>query len=341
MLNDKIFDNARKTDHLNVCIEKDVETNSTGYDNIKLIHKILPEIDYDEIDMKIDFLGKTMDCPIIIEAMTGGIPVATKINKDFAAIAEEFNLGMGVGSQRPAIENPELAETYQVRDAAPNILLISNLGAVQLNYGYGAAECKKCVDMIDADAIALHLNPLQECIQNEGDRNFAGLIEKINEVSKDLMQDNIPVIAKGISTGISPEIAKKLRVSAIDTGGVGGTSWALVEGYRGNGNIEIGKLFSNWGIPTAKCVAGLSSEIKVPIIASGGVRTGIDAAKSFALGANCVGMALPFLKAWSSGGKSGVRNFLNNFITELKIAMFLTGSKTVDELKGKFEKNSQ
>jgi len=326
--------NHRKLEHLRICIEKDVETNKAGFENVKLIHKILPEIDYDKIDTKITFLGKKLDYPVIIEGMTGGVPAAKKINRDLAEIADEFNIGMGVGSQRAAIENTTLAKTYYVRDAAPDILLISNLGAVQLNYECGIKECKKAYEMIEADALALHLNPLQECVQEEGNRNFSRLIEKINSVSTDLKKDKIPVIAKGISTGISPEIAKKLNVSAIDTGGMGGTSWALVESYRKFGNPRIGKLFSDWGISTSECVANLSG-IKTPIIASGGIRTGIDAAKSIALGAKCTGMALPFLKAGASGGKKGIRKFLNDFIREFKIAMFLTGSGKVSELKGK------
>jgi len=325
---------SRKLEHLRICIEKDVETRKAGFENFKLIHKILPENDFNEIDTKINFLGKKLDYPIIIEGMTGGVPAAKKINRELAGIAEEFKIGFGVGSQRAAIDDVTLAETYYVRDVAPDILLISNLGAVQLNYGYGAPECKKAVEMIKADAIALHLNPLQECVQDEGNRNFSNLIEKINKVSDELKRDNIPVIAKGISTGISQDIAKRLNVAAIDTGGVGGTSWAKIEGYRENGNPKIGELFSDWGIPTAECVAGLSG-IKKPVIASGGVRTGIEAAKSIALGADCVGMALPFLRAGVSGGKDGVRKFLNNFIRELKIAMFLTGSKRVGDLKGK------
>lgn len=327
----------RKLEHLKICIEKDVETHKTGFENIRLTHKILPEIDFNKIDTKINFLGKKLDYPIIIEGMTGGIPAAKKINRDLAEIAAEFNIGMGVGSQRAAIDDPKLAGTYYVRDVAPNILLISNLGAVQLNYGYGVKECKKACDMIEADALALHLNPLQECVQKEGNRNFSGLIEKINVISEKLGKDNIPVIAKGISTGISPEIAKQLKVSAIDTGGMGGTSWALVESYRENGNSKTGDLFSDWGIPTAECITSLS-RIRRPVIASGGIRNGIEAAKSLALGANCVGMALPFLKAGTSDGKNGIREFLNNFINDFKIAMFLTGSKRVKDLKGKIVK---
>ena len=163
---------SRKLEHLRICIEKDVETRKAGFENFKLIHKILPENDFNEIDTKINFLGKKLDYPIIIEGMTGGVPAAKKINRELAGIAEEFKIGFGVGSQRAAIDDVTLAETYYVRDVAPDILLISNLGAVQLNYGYGAPKCKKAVEMIKADAIALHLNPLQECVQDEGNRNF-------------------------------------------------------------------------------------------------------------------------------------------------------------------------
>lgn len=323
--------NNRKLDHLTICIEKEIEVGKTGLERINLIHRALPEIDFDEIDMGVKFLGRGLNYPLIIEGMTGGASKALKINKDLASIAQEFGIGFGVGSQRVAIDNPNLANTYKVRDVAPDILLIANLGAVQLNYGYGIEECEKAIEMIDADALALHLNPLQEVIQPEGNKNFSNLIEKINRIAEKLKK---PVIVKETGCGISYEIAKRLNVAAIDVSGHGGASWGLVEGYRGKENLETGKRFSEWGIPTADSIRDVS-RLDIPVIASGGIRNGIDAAKSFALGADCVGMALPILRVWTEKGKRGIREFLNRFISELRIAMFLTGSKSIGELKGK------
>lgn len=322
----------RKVEHLDICLEKDVESGYTGFDEIRLVHNALPEIDFEEIDVGIKFLGKRLNFPIIIEGMTGGAQEAKKINRDIAEISQELGIGLGVGSQRRAIENEGLADTYMVRDIAPDILLIANLGAVQLNYGYGIEECRKAVEMIDADALALHLNPLQEVIQPEGNKNFSNLIKKINEISKRL---EYPVIVKETGCGISYEIAKRLKVSAMDVSGLGGTSWGLVESYRGDKRIrEIGRTFSSWGIPTARSIREVSS-LKIPVIGSGGIRTGLDAAKAIALGAECVGIALPVLKAWNLNRKGGIREFLGKFILELKIAMFLTGAKDIKGLKGK------
>lgn len=322
----------RKEDHLRISIEKDVEFGSTGFEDIRLVHKALPELNFDDIDLEIRFLGKILSYPVIIEGITGGIPSARKINRDLAAIAERFGMGFGVGSQRMAIEDPRLADTYRVRDVASDIFLIANLGAIQLNCGYGIEECELAIEMIDADALALHINPLHEVIQPEGNRNFSNLIEKINSISRELKK---PVIAKCVGSGISYETAKKLRVSAIDVGGSGGTSWSLIESYRGDKKTKkIGKTFAGWGIPTAESIREVS-KLEVPLIGSGGIRTGLDAAKAIALGADCVGMALPILRRWSSGGKRGVEEFLDQFLTELRIAMFLTGSENVGELKGK------
>jgi len=319
----------RKSDHIRICLEKDVEAGSTGFERVRLTHKALPELNLDEINTEIEFLGKTLKSPVIIEGITGGTKEAKKINKDLAKISQEFGIGFGVGSQRIAIDDEAMESTFKVRDVAPDILLIANLGAVQLNHGYGLDECKRAIEMIDADALALHLNPLQEAIQPEGERNFSGLIEKVNEISSKLDK---PVIAKEVGSGISGDIASQLKVDAIDVGGSGGTSWSLVEGYRAN-EEEIGRTFAGWGIPTADCIREVSGN--VPVIGSGGIRSGLDGAKAIALGADCVGIALPILKAYSADGNKGASEFLNRFLTELRIAMFLTGSKAVKELRGK------
>jgi len=324
--------NSRKSDHLRICTERNVESGNTGFDEFRLVHNALPEIDFDSIDLGIKFLGKRLDFPIIIEGMTGGVKEALRINRDLAEIAREFNIGLGLGSQRMAIEDKEFEETYRVRDIAPDILLIANLGAVQLNYGYGIEECRRAIEMIDADALALHLNPLQEAIQPEGNKNFSGLIKKINWISGKL---KYPVIVKETGCGISYETAKRLRVSAIDIAGMGGTSWGLVESYRGDERIRaLGETFSDWGIPTAESIMELSG-LRIPIIGSGGIRTGLDGAKAIALGAECLGIALPLLRAWKSDGKEGIRKFMEGFIAELRIATFLTGSVDVKGLRGK------
>lgn len=322
----------RKLDHLKICTEENVESGKTGLEDISLVHKALPEVDYDKIDMGVEFLGKKLNYPIIFEAMTGGVSEASRINKDVASVAQEYGIGFGVGSQRAALEHPDLEDTFKVRDVAPDIFLVGNIGAVQLNYGYSVKECAKAVEMIGADALALHLNPLQEVVQIEGNKNFSGLTKKINEVAKKLGK---PVIVKETGCGISYETASALKVAAFDVGGTGGTSWSLVESHRSEGlGKELGKTFSNWGIPTADSIREVT-RIGTPVIASGGIRTGIDAAKALALGADCVGIALPILKSWTAGGKQGVTDYLDGFISELRIAMFLTGAKNVSYLKGR------
>jgi isopentenyl-diphosphate delta-isomerase len=322
--------NHRKIDHLRICLDENVEEGSSGFDKIRLTHEALPELDFDEIDLSVRLFGRKLEYPLVIEALTGGTEKSGRINRELAAVAQELGLGFGVGSQRAAFEDVSLAKTFTVRDVAPDILLIANLGAVQLNYGYGISECEKAVEMISADALALHINPLQEALQGEGNKNFIGITAKINEVAKKL---KTPVIAKEVGCGLSRKTAQQLKVSAYDVGGWGGTNWALVEGIR-SGRKETGKVFSQWGIPTADSIAELSSLGK-PVIASGGVRSGLDAAKAIALGASCVGIALPVLRAWGSGGAPEVKAYLSRVIEELKIAMFLTGSGNISRLRGK------
>lgn len=315
-------------DHIRICIEDDVESGETGFGQIRLNHAALPEIDFDEIDCSTKFLGKKLGCPVIIEALTGGTSKSKAINRDLASVAQEMDIGLGVGSQRAAIEYESLAGTYAVRDVAEDILLIANLGAVQLNYGYGIRECEKAVEMISADALALHINPLQEAIQPEGNKNFAGLTQKINSIAEKIKE---PLIAKEVGCGISGKTAEKLKVDAFDVGGLGGTNWALIESERSV--KDLGRVFSGWGIPTAESVKELVPLGK-PVIASGGVRTGLDAVKALAIGAECVGVALPVLRAWDARGVEGVRQYLGNFVDEMKTAMFLSGAKKVSEIQG-------
>ncbi len=324
----------RKIDHLRICIERDVESGDTGLGKYRLLYMELPEIDFDEIDTSTFFLGKKLSYPFIIEAMTGGSGEGGEINRCMAGIAQKHGLAFGVGSQRAALEDSSLEGTFQVRDVAPDVYLIANLGAVQLNHGYGLKECRKAVEMIDADALALHVNPLQEVIQPEGDRNFKDLIERINKLASKLDK---PVIVKGVGSGLTLPVAEKTRVSAFDVGGVGGTSWGVIEGFRtGEKALEISESFKSFGVPTAECIVNLSKTGR-PLIASGGVRSGVDVAKSLALGADVAGMALPLLRAYYRDGEQGVLGYLDRIFTELRISMFLTGSSTINELDGKIE----
>ncbi|MBN2518533.1 MAG: type 2 isopentenyl-diphosphate Delta-isomerase, partial [Candidatus Altiarchaeota archaeon] len=275
----------RKTDHLRICLEKDVEVGSAGFEDVALVHNALPEVDLSKIDISTRFLNKKLKAPILIEAMTGGTTEAKAINGKLAQVAEEMGLGIEVGSQRAAIEDAGVSSTFSVvSKKAPNALKIANLGAVQLNYGYGVGECKKAVDMVNADALALHLNPLQETIQPEGNTNFSDLLERVEEVCSSLGK---PVIVKEVGCGLSKCVGEKLvtaGVSCLDVGGFGGTSWTLIEGIRQGGkNSRIAESFRYWGIPTAISLLELK-DLDVLKIASGGIRDGAAAAKSIVLG---------------------------------------------------------
>ena len=322
----------RKKDHINICISKSVECGDTGFSNYKFRYKALPELEKDKIDTKTEFLGKKLEFPLIFEAITGGTEYAKKFNKTIAKIAQDYGLGMGVGSQRAAIEDISLASTYQVRDVAEDILLIGNLGAVQLNYGYGLDECEAAVNMIDADALALHLNPLQEAVQPEGNTDFKNLIGKINDIASEI---SVPIIVKEVGNGLDLNSASNLDVGALDCAGWGGTSWNLVESYRNKGEMgQVGRSFSECGIPTSKAISDLSG-LNKPLIGSGGIRNGLDAAKAIALGADVAGFALPLLRKYEEGGEKSLRSHLNLFMEEFRTAMYVTGSKNISELKGK------
>ncbi|MCK4968769.1 MAG: type 2 isopentenyl-diphosphate Delta-isomerase, partial [Candidatus Aenigmarchaeota archaeon] len=313
----------RKKEHINICLEKNIETTkTTGFEDINLIHKALPNINMDEINTSCTFLNKPLNAPIIIEAMTGGAKIAEKINKNLAIAAKNLGLAMGVGSQRAAIENNKLISTYNIRDVAPNIPLIGNLGAIQFAKNeYTIKEAKKAITDINADALAIHLNPLQEVTQPEGDLDFKNVIPAIKNICQNL---NKPVIAKETGAGISREIAQileKTGVSIIDVAGLGGTSFSIIESYRDNDKKRPkGHIFEDWGITTAVSIIETRKTTKIQIIASGGIRTGIDAAKSIALGANYVGLALPLLEPAAKSAKD-VENVLKKIIDEFKTAM--------------------
>ncbi len=317
----------RKLEHLLLCKNCNVEyRKKTGFEEIELIHKALPEVNKEDIDISINILGKKLDSPFIISAMTGGHPAALTINKELAKAVNKLNIGMGVGSQRAAVKNPELIPTYTiVREEAPSAFLIGNIGCQQIELA------EQSVDMIKADALAVHLNPLQEAIQPEGDVNAVGHVKAIEEICKKL---KVPVIAKETGAGINAEDAIALEnagVGAIDIAGAGGTSWAAVETYRAK-DRTMGDIFWDWGIPTAASTVEVCQSVKIPVISSGGIRSGLDAAKAIALGADAVGIALPLLKE-AYIGHHAVINKLNKFNEELRVAMFLVGASNIAELK--------
>jgi isopentenyl-diphosphate Delta-isomerase len=327
----------RKKEHLEICLDTERVTSSlgTGLEGYRFVHNALPELDIDAIDLSTIFLSKRLSAPIFISSMTGGFDLARKVNRHLAAAAQELGLAMGVGSQRVAIEEPSAAGTFQVRDVAPDILLFGNLGAVQLNYGYTVEHCRRAVAMIGADGLILHLNVLQEAVQPEGNRNFKGLGEKIAAVCRDL---DVPVIAKEVGNGISVDVALRLArtgVKAIDVAGRGGTSWSAVEAQRAakrGGHPDI--TFANWGIPTEEALVQVRRALPdIALIASGGIRTGLDIAKSIALGADIAAFGQPLLAAaLESSGK--VVEFLHSVIHELKVSMFCVGAANLAELRG-------
>lgn len=328
---------TRKADHLRICLEEDVQCQAvtTGLERYRFQHCCLPELTLAEVDLRTDFLGKPLGAPFLISSMTGGTEQAKLINQRLAAIAQTHRLAMGVGSQRVAVETPQLADTFQVRSLAPDILLFANLGAVQLNYGYGLAEARQLVDWLEADALILHLNPLQECIQPDGDTNFRGLLDKIAQLCQQLP---VPVIAKEVGNGISAQMAQKLLaagVQAIDVAGAGGTSWAKVERERATTPLQrrLGQTFGDWGIPTADCITQIRAILPtVPLIASGGLRNGLDAAKAIALGADLVGLARPFLQA-ACESEAALVFLAEALIAELRVTLFCTGNGTLAALQ--------
>jgi isopentenyl-diphosphate delta-isomerase len=321
----------RKAEHIQLALEQRMQLGANFFDEYLFEHAALPEIDFADIDLGVEFLGKRLDAPLLISCMTGGTEAAGRINRNLAAGAERMRVAVGVGSQRKALEDPAKADTFQVRDAAPSVPLLANLGAVQLNYGLGVRECRQAVEMIGADALVLHLNPLQEAIQPEGQRNFAGLLPRMGQVARELP---VPVIAKEIGCGISGATARALAgqgIRIVDTAGLGGTSWARIEAQRA-GDLDLGELFASWGIPTPLSIQEVRAVGGMTVIASGGVRNGIDAAKALALGADVVGMAYPFLQpATESGDRVAER--VQRIVQELKICMFCLGVKTVTELR--------
>lgn len=327
----------RKADHIRINLEEDVTFKqlTTGLEHYFFMHQAVPELDIAAIDTSLALFGKRLQRPLLISSMTGGTAEARQINRTLAAAAQATGMAMGLGSMRAIIEDPGLADTYQVRDVAPDILLFANLGAVQLNYGYGLAECRQLVDAVAADALILHFNALQEAVQPEGDGDFADLLPKIESICRELA---VPVIAKEVGWGFSPTAARRLRdagVAAIDVAGAGGTSWSQVEMHRAPTarHARVAGAFIDWGIPTAVTLRYCRDAAPdLPIFASGGVKTGIDVAKCVALGATLAGLAGDFLRAADQGGAEGVIELAETITDELRVAMFASGAADLDQL---------
>ena len=308
---------------------------TAGFENYSFQHVALPEIDLRHVSLGVEFLGKQLAAPLLISSMTGGTPEAGDINRRLAAAAQKFGLALALGSARAAIDDPALAPTFRVRDLAPDILLLANLGAVQLNCGYGYSECMRAIEMAQADALILHLNPLQEALQPGGDANFAGLLHKIEDLCRQLP---VPVVVKEVGWGLSAEVAGKLveaGVSALDIAGAGGTSWSEIEGFRIQDDAlrQVALDFREWGIPTTEAIRQVRRVCTgTPLIGSGGIRTGIDLAKAIALGADIGGVALPFLKA-ASHSEEALHTDIRRFLEGLHIAMFCIGAQNIRELQ--------
>ncbi len=324
---------SRKLDHLRICLEENVEYGRSGFADVHLVHQALPECDMEKIDLSTMFLEHRLNSPLFIAAMTGGHPGTKEINRRLAAAAERFGIGMGVGSQRAALENDTLVDSFTiVRETAPHAFLCANLGIVQLR-DHGIEWAEKAVEMIDAQALVIHLNFLQEAIQPEGDHNAEGCREALATLCREF---SYPVIVKETGAGISQATARCILgagAAAIDIGGSGGTSWAAVEMCRTKKprSIAIGRQFLEWGIPTVVSLVEVA-KTSAQVIATGGVRSGIDMAKALALGAHLTGMALPLFRAGMKDELT-LQDTIEQIHEQLRVSMFLTGSRNVAELR--------
>jgi isopentenyl-diphosphate delta-isomerase len=328
---------SRKADHIRINVESDVAAKgvTTGFENYAFVHNALPEINFEDVKLNTAFLTRPLRAPLLISCMTGGTPEAKRINENLARVAQEFGFAMGLGSGRALIESPATLESFDVRDVAPDVPLLANLGAVQLNKGYGPDECKRLVEILHADALVLHLNPLQEALQPEGDTCFAGLLLKIRALCKVFPY---PVVVKEVGWGIDAAGVRALfdaGVAVVDVAGAGGTSWSEVERFRITEpwRADVAAEFAGWGIPTAQCIRlARKAAPENAIIGSGGIRTGLDAAKAIALGADIAGIAGPFLRAANAGFDEACD--LARELTEvIRVAMFCIGARTIADLR--------
>jgi isopentenyl-diphosphate delta-isomerase len=327
---------SRKADHIRINLDEDVRSGLTsGMERYRFIHQALPELNLEDVEINLRLFGRELRAPILISSMTGGTEQAGRINRTLAEAAQETGIAMGLGSQRAAIENPGLSGTFQVRQFAPDILLFANLGAVQLNYGYGTEQCQRAVDMIEADALILHLNPLQEAVQPEGDTRFAGLLNRIDAVCQALP---VPVIIKEVGWGFSEQAARQLSeagVAAIDVAGAGGTSWTQVEMHRAETQDQalLAAAFIDWGIPTAQAIINVRKVApNLKVFASGGLRDGMDIAKCVALGASLGGMASPFLKVANQSLEKTI-DTISLIRRQIEITMFASGTANLEQLR--------
>ncbi len=328
---------ARKDDHIRINLEEDVSFSqiTTGLEHYQLTHQALPNLDLDNVDLSTTFLGHHLSSPLLIASMTGGTARSGHLNRILAEAAQATGIGMGLGSTRAMLERPEVTKTFQVRDVAPDVLLLANLGAVQLNYGYGVDDCARLVERTGADGLYLHLNPLQEALQPEGDTCFYGLLDRIEAVCAHLP---VPVVVKEVGWGLSADVARHLLnagVAALDVAGAGGTSWSQVELHRLEGRLrrEIAASFRTWGIPTADSIQRIRDiDPKVPLVASGGLKTGIDVAKCIALGADVAALAGVMLRAAAISVETLLEQ-IEILRQQIKIAMFATGSRDIQALR--------
>lgn len=324
-------DRDRKAEHIELALDRRTQLDRHFFDEWAFDHQALPEIDRAEVDVSTRFLGKQLSAPLLISCMTGGTEIASEINRNLAVAAERRGVAVGVGSQRKALEDAATTGSFEMRDAAPTVPLLANLGAVQLNYGYGLAECERAVEMVRADALVLHLNALQEAIQPEGQCDFSTLLPKMRQVAAEL---SVPVIAKEVGCGMTGETAARLAeagIGIVDVAGLGGTSWARIEAARADDH-DIGELFADWGVPTPRSIRECAAVPGMTVIGSGGVRNGVDVAKAIALGADLVGMAFPFLAA-AMESPERVEAKIARTVEELTIAMFCLGTRNIEELK--------
>ncbi len=327
----------RKQDHLRICRDEDVGSRgiSTGLERYRLLHNALPELNLADVDLSAQFLGHPLRAPVLVSAITGGTARAERINLHLAEAAEKLGLAMSVGSQRAALEDPRQERTYQVRRVAPHILLFANLGAVQLNYGYSVDQCRRAVEMIQADALVLHLNSIQEALQPHGNTDFSGLLRRISCVCRDV---GVPVIVKEVGWGVSGAVAKQLQdagVAAVDVAGAGGTSWSEVELHRATDPLRrrLARDLAGWGVPTAEALLQCRTAAPtLPLVASGGIESGPQAAVALALGAELVGLARPLLIPAMSSEKA-VINELTVVIEGIRLAMFGCGADSIAALR--------
>jgi len=327
----------RKNEHLRIVMDNDVShSGTTLLEDVRLMHQALPELDFKEIDLSVDFFGKRLKAPLMITSMTGGADYAEKMNAGLAQVAERYGIAFAVGSQRAMLRHPEVSGHFAVRKSIPNGVLLGNIGAVQLEE-YPIDVIVDLVNRIDADGICVHLNAAQELMQSEGHRKFRGLIDRIAQLVSSLRGR---VLVKETGAGMSPETLRKLLkigVPYIDVAGAGGTSWTKVESYRAQSPLlrKVGETFADWGLPTACSIIAARRLIdeKTCLIGSGGIRTGLDCARAIALGANIAGFARSILRAFMENNTEGASQFVERIIYELKSAMLLTGAGSVKALQ--------